>query len=256
MNTRHVFCTIAAAVSLAQLTAANAGATDEIGPNYCATGAFGFPEPSALTLHEAAGDTLPPADTLPEPTVVDVLFLYTEEALKAEGSDEGIRTRVLDSLRETNYRLTNSLVNVVIHPVHIGLIRYTETGDLPLDLERLVNRGHLVVRQAVAPSVSRKVLGHSQHPPLAPLVHALDVGPAHLAHPVRVAAKGARADVALVAGTGVVQHVEGRPRSRLIPSAASSRPAISPTASAWRVSHVAPIAIGLGKGVIPFVIRV
>ena len=41
-----------------------------------------------------------------------------------------------------------------------------------------------------------------------------------------------------------------------MPSADSSRPAISPTCRADCVSHVAPTVMGLGRGVVPFVIRV
>lgn len=80
---------------------------------------------------------LPAADTLAEPTVVEVMFLYTPQALAAEGSAEGIRRRVLESVDSTNLRLTNSLINVRIHPVFIGPIPYTESGDMPTDGFRL-----------------------------------------------------------------------------------------------------------------------
>lgn len=80
---------------------------------------------------------LPPADTLPEPTVVDVLFLYTPQALAAEGSVEALRQRVLESVDSTNLRLKNSLVRVEVNPVFIGQIVYTESGDLPTDGFRL-----------------------------------------------------------------------------------------------------------------------
>ncbi|MBX3734701.1 MAG: hypothetical protein KF791_19165 [Verrucomicrobiae bacterium] len=86
---------------------------------------------------QAAG--LPPADTLPEPTVVDVMFLYTPQAMIGEGNEEGIRQRILESVDEMNHRLTNSLINVRIHPVFIGLYNTFETGDLPRDNYRLAN---------------------------------------------------------------------------------------------------------------------
>ena len=82
---------------------------------------------------------LPPADTLPDPTVVDVMFLYTPQAVIGEGSEEGIRNRILESVNETNVRLTNSLINVRIHPIFIGLYNTFETGDLPRDNYRLAN---------------------------------------------------------------------------------------------------------------------
>jgi len=81
----------------------------------------------------------PPADTQPEPTVVDVLFLYTPQAVIGEGSEEGLRRRVLEAVEGVNFFLTNSRVNVHIQPVFIGLINYPETGDMRLDLTRLAN---------------------------------------------------------------------------------------------------------------------
>ncbi len=112
-------------------------------PGFCGTGLFGLPEPPASDLTRALvgrhAEDLPPADTLPEPTVVDVMFLYTPQAVIGEGNEEGIHRRVLESVEETNYRLTNSLINVRIHPVFIGLIPYPESGDMTLDLSRLAD---------------------------------------------------------------------------------------------------------------------
>jgi uncharacterized delta-60 repeat protein len=68
---------------------------------------------------------------------VDVLFLYTPQALAAEGSVEGLHRRVLESVDSTNLRLTNSLINVRIHPVFIGPINYPESGDMWTDGFRL-----------------------------------------------------------------------------------------------------------------------
>lgn len=112
-------------------------------PGYCGTcwrSRAEDPEPdrtrAGLELHAL---DLPPADTLPEPTVVDVLFLYTPQAVSGEGNEEGIHRRVLEAVAETNFCLTNSLINVQIHPVWIGLINYPESGDMGQDLTRLAN---------------------------------------------------------------------------------------------------------------------
>jgi len=82
---------------------------------------------------------LPSADTLTEPTVIEVMFLYTPQAVIGEGNEEGIRQRILESVDEMNHRLTNSLIHVRINPVFIGLYNTFETGDLPRDNYRLAN---------------------------------------------------------------------------------------------------------------------
>ncbi len=112
-------------------------------PGFCGTGYFAMADaasggPARASVRRHAED-LPPADTLPEPTVVDVMFLYTPQAVIGEGDEESLRRRVLESVEGTNYRLTNSLINVQIHPVFIGLIPYAESGDMGLDLSRLAS---------------------------------------------------------------------------------------------------------------------
>ncbi len=106
------------------------------GPAVCGTHPLLIPSlrPAGVA---PAGNLLPPADTLEEPIVVDVLFLYTPQAITGEGDEEGIRGRVLDSVAETNHRFTNSLINVRIEPVFIGRVDYTESGDISTDLNRL-----------------------------------------------------------------------------------------------------------------------
>lgn len=82
---------------------------------------------------------LPAADTLPEATVVDVMFLYTPLALAAEGSEAGLRRRVETGVEETNLRLANSGVNVRVQPVFIGLYNTFESGSMPREMSRLGN---------------------------------------------------------------------------------------------------------------------
>jgi uncharacterized delta-60 repeat protein len=82
---------------------------------------------------------LPAADTLPEPTAVEVMFLYTPQTVIGEGNEESLRRRVLESVDEANFRLTNSLVNVRIQPVYIGRYDTFETGDMNRDAWRLAN---------------------------------------------------------------------------------------------------------------------
>lgn len=86
---------------------------------------------SQASVGAQAGE-LPPADTLSEPTIIDVMFLYTPQALAAEGSADGIRRRVLESVDSTNLRLTNSLINVLIDVEQRELVPGGEHRRRPL----------------------------------------------------------------------------------------------------------------------------
>ncbi|MBX3732906.1 MAG: hypothetical protein KF791_09965 [Verrucomicrobiae bacterium] len=109
---------------------------------FCATGCLVHSAATATVDQATMGRkaaTLAAADTLTEPTVVDVLFLYTPLALTGEGSEAGLVRRVQAGVDETNLRLANSEVNVRIHTV--GIVRYDtfESGGMPRELFRLEN---------------------------------------------------------------------------------------------------------------------
>lgn len=91
----------------------------------------------AEPLEALSTGTLPSADTLAEPTIVEVMFLYTPQTVIGAGSVAKIQRQVTESVEEMNYRLTNSRVNVQIRPIFIGEIAYTESGDIVTDLQRL-----------------------------------------------------------------------------------------------------------------------
>ncbi len=103
---------------------------------FCATGVLPFSKQSLAGVHALALD-FPPADTLSEPTVIDIMFLYTPQTLIGEGSTTGLVSRINEGVRETNYRLSNSLANVRFETVHIGLVDYAEPGNIQWDVYRL-----------------------------------------------------------------------------------------------------------------------
>ncbi len=112
--------------------------------SFCGTVPQPVPAGAGEVVDARGGVALPAgevaaADALPEPTVVDVMFLYTPQTVIGEGNEAGLHRRVLESVEETNHRLTNSLINVRINPVYIGLFNTFETGDLPRDAYRLAN---------------------------------------------------------------------------------------------------------------------
>src|SRR5688572_17349296 len=82
---------------------------------------------------------LPAADEGTEPTIIDVMFLYTPEALIGAGDVEKLRTRIRQSIEEANYTYTNSQINISINLVHIGEIGYVESGDIRDDLAALAS---------------------------------------------------------------------------------------------------------------------
>ncbi len=62
-------------------------------------------------------------------------------------------------------------------------------------LQRFVNRRHLTVRQAVAATMAGEMFGHGRHPAVAAQMNPPNIGPADLAHPVRIAAEYPGSDV-------------------------------------------------------------
>src|SRR5690349_6927313 len=76
---------------------------------------------------------LPAADTLSEPVVIDVMFLYTARAVAGAGNELSIHDKVLESIAQANYLFTNSEINVRINPVYVGQISYIESGALDTD---------------------------------------------------------------------------------------------------------------------------
>ncbi len=103
---------------------------------FCGTGKS-LRHPVGLPAHALGSTDLPAADTQPNPVVIDVMFLYTPEALIGAGSEEVLKRRIQEAINEANYTYTNSLINVSLNAVHIGQINYTESGDIGTDLDRL-----------------------------------------------------------------------------------------------------------------------
>ncbi len=108
---------------------------------FCATGCLSpietLPGGAASGGDRRRAGLLSAADALAEPTVVEVLFLYTPLALTGEGSEAGLRRRVEVGLDETNLRLANSGANVRVASVGILLYDTFESGGMPREFFRL-----------------------------------------------------------------------------------------------------------------------
>ncbi|MBN9688782.1 MAG: hypothetical protein J0M24_00970 [Verrucomicrobia bacterium] len=110
---------------------------------FCATGCVAPSAPSGISRARASVDpSVGPqraTGSAADPTVVEVMFLYTPLTVTAEGSETALQRRIQTAVNESNHRLTNSLIPVRIQPVFIGLYDTFETGSMPRDFFRLNN---------------------------------------------------------------------------------------------------------------------
>lgn len=73
------------------------------------------------------------------PSIVDVLVVYTPAAETGAGGLAAIHSRIVQSIADANQALANSQINVTLRLVHSEGITYTESGTLATDLARLQN---------------------------------------------------------------------------------------------------------------------
>lgn len=71
------------------------------------------------------------------PSIVDLLVVYTPAAETSAGGAAAIHDRIVQSIADTNQALVNSQINVTLRLVHAEGIAYTESGALATDLTRL-----------------------------------------------------------------------------------------------------------------------
>lgn len=71
------------------------------------------------------------------PTVIDLLTVYTPWARDDAGSDAAIKAMIQESVDATNQAFMNSQINAVIRLVHSEEISYDSNGDNAEDLDRL-----------------------------------------------------------------------------------------------------------------------
>jgi uncharacterized delta-60 repeat protein len=73
-------------------------------------------------------------DPATDPTVVDILVLYTPRALAAHGDETSFRQGIQTMVDNANYAYTNSLIGVRLNPVFVGLhSTWAESGDMRVD---------------------------------------------------------------------------------------------------------------------------
>lgn len=77
------------------------------------------------------------ARTPVNPTVVDVMVVYTPAASGSVGGDAAIRQKIDDGMAYANRALLNSNLNVQVRLVYAGPVDYAESGSINRDLSRL-----------------------------------------------------------------------------------------------------------------------
>lgn len=81
----------------------------------------------------------PAADTLPEPVIIDLLVVYTSEAIKAAGGEDVLREAIDRNVASANTSFIDSKINARINLIQQTAIPYTESGSLLTDSSRLLN---------------------------------------------------------------------------------------------------------------------
>jgi len=88
-------------------------------------------------------DSAPPAadasldSTADSANRIDVMVVYTQAALTAEGSLAALKARIALAMTETNQGYDNAGVTTNLRLVHIEKVTYTESGNIFTDLNRL-----------------------------------------------------------------------------------------------------------------------
>ena len=83
-----------------------------------------------------------PADIEPEddPSPIDLMVVYTPEALEAEGGAAGMNDLIQDAVDKTNDAFANSGVKTKLNLVHTVQVDYTESGNSSTELKQLKDR--------------------------------------------------------------------------------------------------------------------
>jgi hypothetical protein len=77
------------------------------------------------------------AQTNLTPTIVDLMVVYTPQALNDVGGEARIHAQIDEIVAEANRCFSNSQINARFNLVHRGVVSYTESGDWTTDRTRL-----------------------------------------------------------------------------------------------------------------------
>ena len=79
----------------------------------------------------------PVSTTVVSFTTVDLMIVYTQQAVVSSGSLPGLQRTISDSVADINTAFANSRIPVIIRLVHTEQVNYRESGKLETDLKRL-----------------------------------------------------------------------------------------------------------------------
>jgi len=89
---------------------------------------------SSPQIHFCTLETLELRRLLSADPVIDVMVLYTPEAVQQAGGTAALTARINRAMSDTNLALANSQVNASVRLVHEGEVNYTESGVINTDL--------------------------------------------------------------------------------------------------------------------------
>ncbi len=100
-----------------------------VGPASCIQEPVGLPPSGDMRLSEQTAD----------PTVIDVMIVYTPKALSDEGSQAGMNNNITIAMQKSNEAHANSATEIYLNLVHSALTPYVESGNDYTDVQNLRN---------------------------------------------------------------------------------------------------------------------
>lgn len=97
----------------------------------------GSPSPNSFSPKQTATETANGGGAIF--SIVDVMVLYTPQARDGAGGEAAIETMIDLAVAEANMTYQNSGVNLVLRLAGTAKVPYQDSGDISLDLSRLIN---------------------------------------------------------------------------------------------------------------------
>jgi hypothetical protein len=98
-------------------------------------------------VRAAAGPIAPPSRSADDGSTIDVMVVYSNQALAAVGSEQSMMTVIDTAILETNNAYANSGIDTRVRLVHAEHVSYNESGSFFIDLDRMTDKGDLYLEE-------------------------------------------------------------------------------------------------------------